>query len=54
MVYGHIHNHTADLDYWPYIAGKDHMLNAGVDINYFTPATLDELIKNNEINRRFN
>lgn len=54
MVYGHIHNHTSDLDFWPYIAGNDHMLNAGVDVNYFAPATLDELIKNNAAHKRFN
>ena len=32
------------------IAARDQMLNAGVDINGFAPATLDELIDNN---RRF-
>ncbi len=47
MVYGHIHNDT-DFEYWPLIAKNDHMLNAGVDINWFSPVTLGELISNNE------
>ena len=46
MIYGHIHNNT-DADYWPLIATRDQMLNAGVDINGFTPVTLDEMIENN-------
>ena len=49
MIYGHIHNNTG-ADYWPLIAARDQMLNAGVDINGFAPVTLDELIENN---RRF-
>lgn len=49
MVYGHIHNNT-DADYWPLIASRDLMLNAGADINGFAPVTLDEMIENN---RRF-
>ena len=47
MVYGHIHNHAEDLDYWPLIARKDHMLNAGVDVNWYIPVTLQEMISNN-------
>lgn len=49
MVFGHIHNNT-NADYWPLIAARPQMLNAGVDINGFTPVTLDEMIENN---RRF-
>ena len=49
MIYGHIHNST-NADFWPLIAGRDQMLNAGVDINGFTPVTLEELVANN---RRF-
>lgn len=49
MVYGHIHNNT-NADYWPLIAARSQMLNAGVDINGFAPVTLDEMI---EYNRRF-
>ena len=47
LVYGHIHNDT-DQDYWPIIAGRDHMLNAGVEVNHYTPVTLPELISNNQ------
>ena len=46
MVYGHIHNNT-DADYWQLIAANDHMLNAGVDINAFSPVTIEEMITNN-------
>ncbi len=46
MIYGHIHNNT-DADYWPYIASHDQMLNAGVDVNAFSPVSLDEMIVNN-------
>lgn len=46
MVYGHIHNNT-NADYWPLIADRPLMLNAGVDINDFKPVTLDEMIVNN-------
>ena len=47
MIYGHIHNNT-DADYWPYIASHDQMLNAGVDVNAFSPVSLDEMIVNNQ------
>ena len=46
MIYGHIHNNT-DADYWPLLAMRDQMLNAGVDINGFEPVTLEEMINNN-------
>lgn len=46
MIYGHIHNNT-DADYWPLIASRDLMLNAGVDVNGFAPVTLEEMIVNN-------
>ena len=47
MIYGYIYNNT-NADYWPLIASRDQMLNAGVDINGFAPVTLDEMIKNNQ------
>lgn len=47
MVFGHIHNNR-DLDFWPLIAAKDHMLNAGVDVNGFAPVSLDEMKVNNK------
>ena len=46
MIYGHIHNNT-NADYWPLIAARDLMLNAGVDVNGFAPVTLEEMIVNN-------
>ena len=46
MIYGHIHNNVRD-DYWPLIARRSRMLNAGVDVNNFEPVTLDEMIANN-------
>jgi calcineurin-like phosphoesterase family protein len=45
-VYGHIHNNVRD-DYWPLIARRSRMLNAGVDVNNFEPVTFDEMIANN-------
>lgn len=49
MIYGHIHSNT-DMDFWPCIKARDNLLNAGVDVNGFTPVTFDELLENN---RRF-
>lgn len=46
MVFGHIHGNT-DADYWPLIAKSALMLNAGVDINRFTPVTFEEMEANN-------
>lgn len=46
MVYGHIHTGT-HMIFWPLIEASDRMLNAGVDINDFKPATLEELTENN-------
>lgn len=47
MIYGHIHNNIGD-DYWPLIARRSRMLNAGVDINNFEPVTFEELLANNK------
>ena len=46
LIHGHIHN-SRDRKYAP-LWLLPHALNAGVDINDYMPATLDELIKNNE------
>ena len=48
MVYGHIHNNVRD-DYWPLIARRSRMLNAGVDVNGFEPVTFDEMVENNRV-----
>lgn len=47
MIHGHIHSDT-QTDFWPLIAVRDNVLNAGVDINGFTPVSLSELIENNK------
>ena len=46
MIHGHIHNDTSS-DYFPLIASRERVLNAGVDINGFCPVTFDELLANN-------
>ena len=47
MIYGHIHNHV-NADYWPLIAKRSRMLNAGVAMNGYEPVTFEELFANNE------
>ena len=49
MIHGHIHNDTS-ADFYPLIAARENVLNAGVDINGFRPVTFEELLENN---RRF-
>lgn len=49
MIHGHIHNDTQS-DFYPLIAARGNVLNAGVDINGFRPVTFDEMLENN---RRF-
>lgn len=46
MIHGHIHANTHD-DFFPLIAARERLLNAGVDINGFRPVTFDELLENN-------
>ena len=46
MIHGHIHNDTAS-DYFPLMAIRERVLNAGVDINGFRPVTFEELLENN-------
>ncbi|TBL80842.1 metallophosphoesterase [Paenibacillus thalictri] len=46
-VFGHIHNNR-DCDAFRYYGNNPNMLNAGVDINHFTPVGLQQLIANNE------
>lgn len=47
MVHGHIHNDTT-MDFWPLIAARERVLNAGAGINNFEPVTFDELLANNQ------
>ena len=46
MIHGHIHRDTTS-DFFPLIAVRERMLNAGVDINGFRPVTFEELVENN-------
>ena len=46
MIHGHIHADKSE-DYWPAIAKRSNMLNAGADINGYQPVTFDELVENN-------
>ena len=46
MIHGHIHADTS-ADFWPLIQCRDHVLNAGVDLNGYRPVTFDELVENN-------
>ncbi len=48
MVHGHIHN-KQDSDFWRVLKSRENILNAGVDINEFSPVTLDEMICNNNL-----
>ena len=48
MIHGHIHNDTTS-DYFPLIAARERVLNAGVDINGFRPVTFEELVENNRV-----
>ena len=46
MIHGHLHANT-DRDFFPLIADRPRLLNAGVDINGMQPVTLAELAANN-------
>ena len=46
MIHGHIHENT-DMDYWPLLAARERVLNAGCDINNFEPVSFQELVENN-------
>ena len=48
MVHGHIHNDTTS-DFFPLIANRERVLNAGVDINGFRPVTFEEMQENNRL-----
>ena len=48
MIHGHIHNDTTS-DFFPLLAVRERVLNAGVDINGFRPVTFEELAENNRI-----
>lgn len=35
------------MDFWPLIAARENVLNAGVDLNGFQPVLFEELFENN-------
>jgi calcineurin-like phosphoesterase family protein len=45
-IYGHIHNRRDEA--FEFMKTKDHALNAGCMINNYTPASFNELVRNNE------
>lgn len=47
MVHGHIHNQRGQG--YEMLKELPHVLNAGVDVNFYRPVTLKELIRNNEM-----
>lgn len=44
MIHGHLHTDTSE-DFWPLLAQRENILNAGVDINSFMPVTFEELVE---------
>ena len=46
LIHSHLHNDTSE-DFFPLLCKHERVLNAGVDINGFTPVSLEELIENN-------
>lgn len=46
MIHGHIHNNR-HMDYWPLLQVREHVLNAGVEINGYAPVSFEELLENN-------
>ena len=51
-IYGHIHGSTNDA--YHFMKDRERALNAGCMINSYTPASLNELIRNNELFRKNN
>ena len=49
-IYGHIHGRMDETYY--FMRGKEKALNAAACINNYTPASVNELIRNNEIHRK--
>lgn len=53
MIHGHIHADT-HADFYPLLLYRDRILNAGVDLNKFTPVSLEELLLNNRGRKKLN
>lgn len=52
LIYGHIHNRTDEA--YQYMKQFDRALNAGACINNYTPSSLNELVRNNQIFKKNN
>jgi len=52
MIHGHLHNNCG-ADFWPLLAKRDRIFNAGVELNGYQPVTLPELIDNNGVFKAF-
>lgn len=46
MIHGHVHSDTSS-DYWHFLKENGRILNAGVDINGYSPVSFEELLNNN-------
>lgn len=46
LIHGHIHAKT-DEPYWHLLCNSERPLNAGVDVNGYTPVLFEELLENN-------
>ncbi len=46
LIYGHIHRSRDEI--YQFMKTREHALNAGACINNYTPASMNELIRNNE------
>lgn len=51
MIHGHIHNDRS-ADFWPLLAVRSNVLNAGCDVNGYSPVSFDELLDNNDLYKR--
>lgn len=47
LIYGHIHNSRDEV--YEFMKSRDNALNAAACINNYTPASINELIRNNDI-----
>ena len=45
LIYGHIHGNKDDV--YQFMKTRAHALNAGACINYYTPVSFEELVRNN-------
>ena len=48
-IFGHIHNNNREESAWPFIRENPFLLNAGVDVNWYSPVLFSELQENNKL-----